>query len=281
MPAQTVSELAALCRAAGPSRVPEREFRHGRTPEERRHGVGGNGAPALDEPEKRPLRLGAAEALELGEAMYGPRWKAEAAGDTGEDAREIRRWAAGESAPSRASLQRLLAAARRKREREDAAIAALEAFLDAPPPAPPPAPEPEVIIAPGVDPADAQWFLDHLARALTPGRPTFVREVLSARRPPRARHWTAEVRVFDGAVHTLDCDRGADLEGTTVGLAWLPGDGLTTRQPCLLWDDEAGWVRGRDYVRGPKPRLAPVAAPAEPDHVDIEEMIAALNGRNG
>jgi hypothetical protein len=151
-----------------------------------------------------------------------------------------------------------------------------------PPAAPETAPEPEVAVAPGVDPEDAAWFLAGLARAL-PGRPTFVREVLSARRPPRGRHWTAEVTVFDGARHTLACDRGADLDGTTVGLAWIPGDGLSSRQPCIMWDDENGWIRGADFVRGPRPPAPaapePEPAPAAPappadPQVDLEDWIA-------
>lgn len=285
-PARTLDELHArilATRATTPAGT-ERTFRHAVRGEEARQGRRGNGGPDLDEPEPRMLRHGAAEVMRVATAMFGRRWKAELAEALGEHDRQIRRWASGESAPDARARTWLLAEARRHRAELDAAIVAL-AHLEPIPPAPAapePAPEPEVTLAPGVDPDDAAWFLAGLARA-TGGRPTFVREVLSAQRPPRGRHWSAEVVVFYGARHTLTCDRGADLEGTTVGLAWIPGDGLTSRQPCILWDDAAGWVRGADFVRGPRPpspaapepEPAPVAParPADPQ-VDLEEWLA-------
>ncbi|MFJ7441098.1 hypothetical protein ACIQW5_25970 [Methylorubrum thiocyanatum] len=285
-PAQTLDELYAriqATRATTPA-GPERQFRHAVRGEEARQGRRGNGGPDLDAPEPVVMRGCAREVLDLGALLFGDRYTTDLARVTGELPRQVYRWQRGEgTGPSETAVRWI-------REEALARMAAIQAGLDrlaaVRPPALPPAapePEPEVTLAPGVAPEDARWFLDGLSRALTPGRPTFVREVLSARRPPRARHWTAEVRVFDGAVHTLDCDRGADAEGTTVGLAWIPGPGLTSRQPCLLWDDAAGWVRGADFVRGPRPpapaapepepALAAPARPADPQ-VDLEEWLA-------
>lgn len=288
-PARTLDELHArilATRVATPAGS-ERTYRHAVRGEEARQGRRGNGGPDLDEPAPVILRGCAREVLDLGQLLWGDRYTTDLARVTGELPRQVYRWQRGEGAgPSETAVRWI-------REEAIARMAAIQAGLDRlaavrPPPAPAapepePAPEPEVAVAPGVDPEDAAWFLDGLSRA-TGGRPSPVREVLSARRPPRARHWTAEVRVFDGAVHTLDCDRGADLEGTTVGLAWIPGDGLTSRQPCIMWDDEAGWVRGPDFVRGPQPR--PVLATPEPEpapaaparpadpQVDLEEWLA-------
>ncbi|MEE7478755.1 MULTISPECIES: hypothetical protein [Methylobacterium] len=60
-------------------------------------GIGGNGAPPLDE---RPYEI-----LErIGRAMHGPRWHGKLAGDIGEDERELRRWRAGNGEPSPRTL---------------------------------------------------------------------------------------------------------------------------------------------------------------------------------
>jgi hypothetical protein len=280
-PARTLDELYArivASRGAAPDRQ-ERQFRHAVRGEEARQGRRANGGPDLDAPEPVVMRGCSAEVLHLGELLWGDRHTTDLARVCCEDPGQVRRWRRGEGAgPSETAVRWIW-------EEAIARMAAIQAGLDRlaavrpppPPAAPEPEPEPEVAVAPGVDPDEAAWFLDGLARA-TGGRPTFVREVLSARRPPRGRHWSAEVVVFDGQTHTLDCDRGADLDGTTVGLAWIPGDGLTSRQPCILWDDAAGWVRGTDFVRGPRPRPttaapAPTARPADPQ-VDLEEWLA-------
>ncbi|MGA4555224.1 hypothetical protein [Methylorubrum aminovorans] len=279
-PATTVAELAdriAASRAAAPAR-PERQFRHALRGETARHGRRGNGGPALDAPEPVVMRGCSAEVLHLGELLWGDRHTSDLARLTGEDPGQVRRWRRGEGRGPDAR------AARWVREEALARIAELQAAVEAldairPPPAPAapqPEPEPEVAVAPGVAPEDARWFLDGLDRA-TGGRPTFVREVLSARRPPRARHWTAEVVVFDGQTHTLDCDRGADLQGTAVAFAWTPGP--LSRQPRILWSDDAGgWVRLPDWGRGTHP---PSPAPPEPEpappadpQVDLEDWIA-------
>jgi len=279
-PAATLDELHArilATRVATPAGS-ERTYRHAVRGEEARQGRRGNGGPDLDEPAPVILRGCAREVLDLGQLLWGDRYTTDLARVTGELPRQVYRWQRGEGAgPSETAVRWI-------REEAIARMALIQAGLDRlaavrPPPPAPAAPEPEVAVAPGVDPEDAAWFLDGLTRA-TGGKPTFVREVLTARRPPRGRHWTAEVRVFDGAVHTLDCDRGADLDGTAVGLAWIPGDGLTSRQPCLLWDDDAGWVRGADFVRGPRPPspAAPEPEPArpgaDPRQVDIEDLLA-------
>lgn len=260
---EVLAELEVQSMAAGPVVFKAREFHHALAPEQRRHGVGGNGAPALDEPEKRPLRLGAAEAVRLGGAMYGRRWKEEVAGDTGEHSREVRRWAAGESAPSRASLQRLLNAARRKRDREDAAIAALEAYLDAPPRMPPA--EPEVDVAAGIRAADAAFFLNGITKA-TGGVPTPLRAILSVKVNPRARIWTAEVTIFDGTQHTLECDRGDDRTATVVW--WAEGPRPERRELRILWDEETEvWKREPDLLNGTPMYVPPPRAEDDPAFV--------------
>ncbi len=282
-PARSLDELYAriqATRATTPAGT-ERTFRHAVRGEEARQGRRGNGGPDLDAPEPTVMRGCAAEVLQLGQLLWGDRYTTDLARVTGELPRQVYRWQRGEGAgPSETAVRWI-------REEAIARMAAIQAGLDRlaavrPPPAPAapepqPEPEPEVAVAPGVDPDDARWFLDGLDRA-TGGRPTFVREVLTARRPPRARHWTAEVVVFDGQTHTLDCDRGADLQGTAVAFAWTPGP--LSRQPRILWSDDAGgWVRLPDWGRGTHPRPAPAGAEPEPappadPQVDLEEWLA-------
>lgn len=97
-PAQTVAELAARIAAAGPASADEREYRHALRGEELRHSARGNGGPALDEPEPRMRKLGAAEVLRLGELLWGDRHTTDLARVCAEDPGEVRRWRRGERA---------------------------------------------------------------------------------------------------------------------------------------------------------------------------------------
>jgi len=262
---EVLAELEAQSAAKGPPVFKERVFRHALSPEERRHRIGGNGAPALDAPEPRRLRLGAAEAVKLGEAMYGARWKEEAAGDAGEHARALRRWASGESKPDPASLMRLIAAAHRKMDREARAAAALQAVLDdyeaaaaeEPPLAPPAPAEPEVDVAAGIDGAAAAFWLNGLTR-FTGDLPTPLRAITAVRMNPRARVWSATVTIFDGTQHTLECDRGDDRTETIARFA--EGPRPEKRELRILWDEVAGgWTRLPDRINGVQQYVPPVA----------------------
>ena len=138
-PEKTLAGLVARvneCRAeaAGKPAKPERVWRHAHRGEELRHGVGGNGGSALYAPEPVRLRPGSREVIRLGAAMYGRRWKPEVAEATGELARELRRWAAGKSAPRPRSARWLREEALLRRRAElDAAIEALDQVYPPPP----------------------------------------------------------------------------------------------------------------------------------------------------
>ncbi len=64
----------------------------------------GNGAP-LDMSPAREVCL-------IGELLYGKRWQAEVARDTGEDVRQVRRWKAGQATPPANQVANLRRAAR-------------------------------------------------------------------------------------------------------------------------------------------------------------------------
>ncbi|MFJ7441207.1 hypothetical protein ACIQW5_26555 [Methylorubrum thiocyanatum] len=270
-PATTVAELAdriAATRSATPAGT-ERQFRHAVRGEEARTGRRGNGGPDLDAPEPVVMRGCSAEVLHLGALLFGDRHTTDLARVCCEDPGQVRRWRRGEGAgPSETAVRWI-------REEALARMAAIQAGLDRlaavrpppPPPAPPapqPEPEPEVAVAPGVAPEDAAWFLDGLSRA-TGGRPSPVREVLSARRPPRARHWTAEVVVFDGQTHTLDCDRGADLDGRLSGSRGPPATASAaasrassgTTRPAGSGGPISSGAPGRARCRPPPSRSLP------------------------
>ncbi|CAX26064.1 protein of unknown function [Methylorubrum extorquens DM4] len=137
-PEKTLAGLVARvnesrAEAAGKPAKPERVFRHARRGEYLRHGVGGNGGPAINAPEPVRLRLGARKVIRLGAAMYGRRWKAEVADATGEHSRELRRWASGEAAPSPRSARWIREEAVRRRAELDAAIDALDQVYPPPP----------------------------------------------------------------------------------------------------------------------------------------------------
>lgn len=244
---EVLANIAAIREEKGPLQLKAQAFRHSPSPEQRRHLAGGNGGPRLDEVALKP---GAALVLRTGELLFGDRHTTDLGHICGEDPRVVRRWRCGEGSGPGPGATLLL---RRQVERRIAKLVAAMEELDdfreergwVPAKAPPlPPPAPEVILAPAVRPDDAAWFLDGLAKA-TGGRPTFVRAFLAARCPPRGRHWTAEVILFDWSRQTIDCDRGADLAGGAVGFAAATAE---HPEPRLFWDDATNaWARGPDW----------------------------------
>lgn len=243
---EVFANIAALRAAKGPLQLKEQAFTRSPSSEQRRHLAGGNGGPRLDEVALKP---GAALVLRTGEHLFGDRHTTDLAGVVGEDPGAVRRWRRGEGAgpgPGHTLLVRRALARRIDKLQED--LEALDGFREemgwATAPATPPPPAPEVILAPGVKPEDAAWFLDGLARA-TGGRPTFVRAFLAVRCPPRGRRWSADVLLFDWSRQMLDCDRGADLAGGAVGFAAATAE---RPEPRLFWDDATNaWARGPDW----------------------------------
>lgn len=242
---------------AGIEPPPQREFRYALSPEQRRHAGGGNGGPPLVEPVA--LKPGSALVLGIGQHLFGDRHTTDLARACGEDPRAVRRWAAGEgNGPGKGATAFLRGEVERRIGKLREALEALDVFREergwatAPAP-PPPQPAPEVILAPGVKPEDAAWFIDHFA--CRDGRPTPIRVILSARRPPKGRHWTAEVVLFDWSRQMLHCDRTDDLQGAALGFASAaPG----RPEPWIYWDDETNaWARGPDWgSSGMKAQLA-------------------------
>ncbi|MEE7475892.1 hypothetical protein [Methylobacterium hispanicum] len=256
-------EEAARNAPADAEKPAERVYRYALRGEEARHAAGGNGGPRLDDVFIRP---GVGLLLKIGRHLFGDRHTTDLGRVVVEDGGVVRRWRRGEGGGPNArhmNLLRLELVRRIDKLQKD--LKALDDFREERgwvptrvPPPPPPAPE--VILAPGVRPEDAAWFIERLAAA-TGGKPTFVRVVLAAKCPPRGRHWTADVVIFDGSRQTLDCDRTADLGGESVGFASAaPG----RPEPWIHWDDQVGgWVRGPDWGSDAmKARLAEVRAEA-------------------
>ncbi|WP_342163128.1 hypothetical protein [Methylobacterium sp. SD21] len=247
-PHDVVANITALRAERGPLKLKEQTFARSPSPEQRRHLAGGNGGPALEDPVA--LKPGAALVLRTGELLFGDRHTTDLARTCAEDPRAVRRWAAGEGSGPGPGATLLL---RREVERRIAklreALEEIDYFRELRgwpvPPAPPPPPAPEVILAPGVSQEDAAWFIDQFARG-DGGRPTPIRVILSAKRPPKGRRWAAEVILFDWSRQTIDCDRGADLGGGAVGFAAAT---VERPEPRIMWDDATGcWVRKPDWT---------------------------------
>lgn len=249
-PAEVVANIAALRAEKGPLKLKEQAFAYSPSPEQRRHLAGGNGGPRLEEVALKP---GAALVLKTGELLYGDRHTTDLARTCAEDPRAVRRWAAGEgSGPGPGATLLLRREVERRVAKLTAALEELDYFRElrgwatAPAPAPP-QPAPEVILAPGVRQEDADWFIDRIVQAWG-GRPTFVRVILAAHRPPKGRRWKADVVIFDGSRQTIDCDRGADLAGGDLGFAAAT---VERPEPRVYWDEAAnGWARGPDWPDG-------------------------------
>ncbi|UYW28227.1 hypothetical protein OKC48_06820 [Methylorubrum extorquens] len=276
--ARLVAETAAY-RAAHPVRAPRKPARPAP-----RDGIGGNGGPPLEAP--RPSRRGTLH--RVGMALWGERWKEEAAGPFAVSARTLRRYTADVD-PVMAP-DAVIVAARRvclaKMRELEGCIERLDAIV-------PPTPAP--VIHAGVDPEAAAWLLDAVRTAcmLSDGWPTFVREVLAVRMPARGRLVHADVVICDGSPFTLEIDRGR--QGDPVSMRYVTEDGA---RPRLVYDDVAGvWTRdparpwdhpryGRPAPRPsppakPKPVAAPAAPDADPRQVDLVEYIEAEKAKEG
>ncbi|UYW31945.1 hypothetical protein [Methylorubrum extorquens] len=291
-----LAEQTAAYRAAHPVRVP-REEPVRRTPVRApvdRDGVGGNGGPPLETPP--PSRRGTLH--RVGMSLYGERWKEAAAGPVGVSARTLRRYVADVDpvdAPDAVIVAMRRVCLAKIRELHDC-IERLDAVV---PPTPP------TVIHPGVDPEAAAWFLDAVRAAtlLQAGWPSFIREVLAVRMPARGRLVEADIVLFDGALFTLEINRGP--RGDLRDMRYVTEDGA---RPRIVYDDEAGvWTRDPDrpwefqrYGRVaaarptpaakpmPSPAVAPVAVAAappvsagDPRQIHVEEYIAAQKAKEG